>query len=587
MKSDEIDIFDELVRGKLSNYSEAPEPEWIHSIQAKKGRAVNLYQLYRLMLIAVIVGAGIFAGIQLLPYQSVQYNTSIKQETGTTSKIDNTRVSTTPRFTVEFASSDISDVIVTETNNSSDANASIDNTSEQRTAIHKNTKATSTNAHNKASASNNRSKKDGINKQQNKAQRKQTSGIPIHNQTKQTQTPDKTLLKETEEKLIESPAENPEDKNENKPEASNTPCKAAFDYYTSYTGEFNFTHTSAIAANANMIWDFGDGNTAENKTAAHAYKASGEYDVTLTITNDKTSCSFSKHITYQNPNEKAGPISISGSLVAGSTIVKNGIVELYVFDEQKGRYKSYQTIRTNQSGEYTIMLDRKIKYLLKGYPTADTKNYAATFWGNTSESESATEIMIMPSETDNLIGYKIDLLAQEHEDLPPLAQNTGNPNDGKQQVFLVDEHNNIISVGTVDPHGNYNFDGDIAGGDYNIVNPVTGSSSSTKIEPGTSNVSGNMSGNKGGTDNKVSVYPNPANEVINFNVNSKKDETAILVIMDASGVEKARKQVSLSAGLNQSQYDLTYFAPGVYYIMILRNGQEVLSNRIVKLADDK
>jgi uncharacterized membrane protein len=70
MERNDNDLFDQLVREKLTGYTEPPEPEWIKNIHAKKSRVINLYHSYRLMLITALVGAGIFASVQFVPYAS-------------------------------------------------------------------------------------------------------------------------------------------------------------------------------------------------------------------------------------------------------------------------------------------------------------------------------------------------------------------------------------------------------------------------------------------------------------------------------------------------------------------------------------
>ncbi len=573
MERNEHDIFDELVRGKLTNYSEPPEPEWIHSIQAKKNRAVNLYHLYKLMLIAVIVGAGMFAGIQLMPYQLEETTSTQMEQSGSDLPVIDLNQNAQPA-TAEFASA----TAATQTNTVN----TVSSTNTSHTTATYTTKQGETKSTNTTSTKNTRS-----------------SFVKKHTQTsspaKATQQPtvvksENTGLLPTENKNREPEKTETEKTTTEKPEASAIPCKAAFDYYTSYSGEFNFVHTAQITENATIEWNFGDGTISGAEKAKHMYKRSGTYEVTLTITDKDDACSFSKTIAYQNPDEKTTPITISGKLVAGSALLKNGIVELYVFDENKGQFKSAQNIRTNQSGEYAILLQRNKRYLLKGYPTADVQNYVATYWGNSTESEDASEILIMPSEKDQLIGFNIDLMKIENPDLYAPVENPITTNTNHQQVFLVDGNNNIIGTGSVDEKGNFTINGNVPAGDYTIVNPSNGSTSSKTVAKASEVVSGNIFDNQANSSSpsdKITVYPNPAGNTVNFGINSTSEESATIIVTDAAGVELSRTRTTFIAGYNQTQHDLSNYPPGIYYVLVFKGSKQVLSNRVVKVDNSK
>jgi PKD repeat protein len=583
MERNENDIFDELVRGKLSNYTEPPEPEWIRSIQAKKSRAVSLYQLYRLMLIGIIVGAGIFAGILLTPSQVLE------QAGLAPSSLHPAEVAPTTVVTPEFASA----VSTLQQSSSTDSSIAEGNFNEAPQRQNESSEQV-------AVPQNNRTKSGSIDhpKQTISPSKKASTMMLPTNETppsEEIKTVD-TALKQTASKEKNESEKQTEEPSDNNKLQSNKeiPCKADFDFYTSYSGEFNFVHLSPIADHATVSWDFGDGNGSDQLNAAHIFSRSAKYEVSLTVTDTKNTCSQSKTIVYQDPNEKTTPIVLSGQVMAGSSILKNAIVEVFAYNETKGRFKSVQTVRTNQLGEYNITLQRNTRYLLRGYPTPDADKYLATYWGNTVASEDASEIVVMPSEQDKLVGYTVQLLLDENsqEVIPENNPIVGTGNNTPQQIFLVDGNNNIVSVGSIDANGNYNFGNDVPAGNYNIVDPSTGASTPTTVAAG-AKVSTIGKGSAGtaasapapSAASKVTVFPNPASSIVNFEINSNKEETAIVVIMDAGGVERSRQTILFSAGLNQSQYDLTSFAPGIYYIMIFRNNQQVSSSRIVKLAD--
>ena len=553
MRPNENDIFDELVRGKLTNYTEPIEPEWINRIHAKKSRVISLYQLYKMMLVILLVGAGLIASLQIVSFEEVKSQSKLHPSS---TKITHPALNTvtTSSFTnAEFA--------LTKKDNSSPFYVYYYNTSSALPVVKRNN-SLKTKTHSYLTKKKSYSSLPKNTTQNQSQQPKIDQPSILLNNIKPDLTIDSTNHTQTKQDEVEA-------------------CTAAFDFYTSYTGEFSFTQQLLIP-NTTVVWNFGDGIISEQTQPKHTYQQSGNYEVMLTVNTPNKNCSVSKLITFQNPNDKSTPITISGKLVAGSHLVKNGLIELYQFDELKGKFKSTQYTHTNQSGIYTISINRNTRYLIKGYPSADTKNYLATYWSNTIEAENAVELLVLPSENGALMGYTIELVLGEKqtivEETPTLA-----PSAQNQQVYLVDNNNNIISIGTIDVNGKYTFTNPPRTGNYTVVNPTTKVSTSITLKG--EGILNGMMDNSIQTSEGVSVFPNPAHTTVNFGVNSSVEEQAVLVIMNAGGVELVRKQIVFSIGFNQTQYDVSSFSPGVYYVMVFRGNQQVLSNRIVKLVE--
>jgi PKD repeat protein len=599
MERNEQDIFDELVRQKLTGYTEPPEPAWIKNIHAKKNRVINLYHLYRLMLITALVGAGIFSSLYYFePQQSAgsifQPDHAITQtgifsapsqspEHTSFAGISNGNTSSATTVTSSYSVS--SEQTATTVTSSASTHTTSAKTSQQRTnassqagvpadARKPGSAATRTaqqhqqritGAQDPATEKNERTGAD--NSTENNANG--TADSTALHKAGTTETTEKTEAKETE-----------------------VSCRASFDYYTSYNGEISFTNTSDVSSGASMTWTFGDGDRSVHTDPSHSFAKAGTYKVTLHVKDAKHNCedSYTRMITLKAQNKDENiPVAISGILFAGGSVVKNGFVELYVFNEAKGGFEQAASVKTSYTGEFQLPIEKGKRYVFRGNPTSDHPEYAATFWGNTTEIENASDVMAMLSENKDLIGYNIDLQIGEK---PVVEETLASGNPFEQSVLLLDANNNIVSVGKVDANGNFKF-GDIAPGEYKVVNPATGNTTTTTI--GTAGTAtGNI--NKGGTtsaasgsgysEEKVTVFPNPANTVVNFGVNSNLEERATIVIMNAGGVELSRESRTLTAGFNQTQYDLSAYPPGVYYVLVFKGNQQVLSNRLVKLSAD-
>ena len=69
------------------------------------------------------------------------------------------------------------------------------------------------------------------------------------------------------------------------------------------TGE-TYTFTATTANAISYLWDFGDGTTAATESATHAYSASGDYNISLTVTNP-----YGSYTTYLNSQSLASTFS--------------------------------------------------------------------------------------------------------------------------------------------------------------------------------------------------------------------------------------------------------------------------------------
>lgn len=99
---------------------------------------------------------------------------------------------------------------------------------------------------------------------------------------------------------------------------------------------FNFTNGSVNATD--YLWDFGDGNTSTDTNPLHVYAAEGTYTVTLTVTNECGTDSFTQDVSpsYVGLNEVANeelkmypnPTSSDVTIVLPSSMTQNVHVTL-------------------------------------------------------------------------------------------------------------------------------------------------------------------------------------------------------------------------------------------------------------------
>lgn len=83
------------------------------------------------------------------------------------------------------------------------------------------------------------------------------------------------------------------------------------------------------------------------------------------------------------------------------------------------------------------------------------------------------------------------------------------------------------------------------------------------------------------TTGGLSVYPNPASAIVNFDFSAAVSGTAVLKIMNMLGQEVDEKEYNLpSAGKASFQYDATHLRRGLYYFT-LSNGRDRLVRKIL------
>ena len=80
----------------------------------------------------------------------------------------------------------------------------------------------------------------------------------------------------------------------------------------------------------------------------------------------------------------------------------------------------------------------------------------------------------------------------------------------------------------------------------------------------------------------LKVYPNPANSVINFEIDAKTSSTVEAIIYNQSGMQVKAEKVYLNSGSNKVSLDVSDLATGSYIIKV-KNGLEIRTQKFVKL----
>jgi len=79
--------------------------------------------------------------------------------------------------------------------------------------------------------------------------------------------------------------------------------------------------------------------------------------------------------------------------------------------------------------------------------------------------------------------------------------------------------------------------------------------------------------------NRFSVYPNPANNILNLRVSEKNHPEYQLKLIDISG--RIIQPVVISQNGSGTAYDISGLAPGLYQCIIEENGIILFKNKLV------
>lgn len=144
------------------------------------------------------------------------------------------------------------------------------------------------------------------------------------------------------------------------------PPIAAFIYKQNcgVSGNIQFTNKS-IGADT-WSWDFGDGSTSTDKSPLHVYANKGEYEISLTVTNKKTGCSFTKKSTIsvieETPDFTSNVKEDCKNIPVNFTVknVNPANIITYIWDFGDGNTKAVRDTSTSYkypiAGNYDVTL---------------------------------------------------------------------------------------------------------------------------------------------------------------------------------------------------------------------------------------
>lgn len=320
---------------------------------------------------------------------------------------------------------------------------------------------------------------------------------------------------------------------------------------------FEVAVTTGGLAPFEYYWSFGDGSLGFGDTVQHIYQNQGVYTATVDVT-DSLGCSVScQTFMTISPNLSA---SFSVDTLTGcapftvqfTNESENAVTNYWSFGDGSGS--------TQLSPSHT-------------YQTAGTYDVGLWVYAGTGNDSVAvfSQVQVNPSPVANFQNFEL------------------NPNEGADTVQFAD--NSIFATSWF-----WDFDDPASGSENN----------STEQSPlhvfdsnGTYDVTLWVSNNYGCTDSititssvnvgidevemadLLAVYPNPTSSALTVSISATKAEKASARVVDMVGRIVSTSPVTLNAGLNLFDVDVTQLSNGPYVLLLQLEGGEITQSFMV------
>ncbi len=365
-----------------------------------------------------------------------------------------------------------------------------------------------------------------------------------------------------------------------------------------------FANTSnSLNAPAEYAWDFGDGNTATSYNAEHTYAAAGYYTVCLTIFT--ANCSNTICQTLYVPGEAITTLSLGGQVFAGNYNADLGSARLFSLDPVSMAVELIQTTPID-SGYYVFTGLEAGTYLVKAGLNDNSDfygDYVPTYFGSQYYWFDAQPINL----TENGYDYHISLIWSGNNGGPGWVN--GDIDDGPYRLsgaqgassaLLVSDADVIVSDLSGNPqrftlsdsNGEFMI-ADLAFGTYRLMADVAGMVCipvEFTISENTPNVSislvmgDEITGLVETPEVSVgSVYPVPAAEQVNVNLNLKHKETLNISITTTAGQLIRTESRTLGAGTQTLGVPVSDMANGLYFIRLLDANNKIIGTHKISV----
>ena len=379
-------------------------------------------------------------------------------------------------------------------------------------------------------------------------------------------------------------------------------CYAYFSYTLSPANDLEVQFTSYASPNAQYVWSFGDSSSATQTNPNHLYSAAGAYTVCLTVygANGCQNSYCGQVVAGNTPTT----YSIYGSVMADSMNVTDATIYLISVDSTNlGLALNLVDAVADSNGYFYFGGLSAGTYLVKAAlnsSSPDFANFLPTYYGNSLFWAGASNVF--SASNTYLI---IDLIGGNNPGGPGFigglvsqgANKTAGPGDpiNNAQVMVLNMSNQAFAYEMTGADGAFAFP-NLPYGTYQVYTEVLGLPTIpviVTIEPGNTEINNvevviNSDGVTTGIEKAPSLvemtdlFPNPAKESVQLNLNSKIDGELSVQIVNMSGMVVNSQVVKANKGQNTIVLPVQSLAAGIYSVKVATENTSIVK-RIVKL----
>ena len=390
-------------------------------------------------------------------------------------------------------------------------------------------------------------------------------------------------------------------------------CKADFSFVLDTLNNTPYIFLFQDESEGNIeewFWEFGDGHTSNEHYPQYAYQEGGIYEVCLSVSSSSINegdCFDRICQTIETPDyfNFGGQVFIDGFTINIDSNDNANIAVAYLYrrvnnqwwymDKREFWKYGYYWFSDKPEGEYLVRADLKDGSI-------DYDDYAPSYYKGSLNWQYANTFYLSNEEQFDV---NIDLAK-----LSPFQSGIGSLSGylqvgigcsysiqmENQLVQLFNAENQIIAFTYTDENGDFSFSG-LGFGQYGLKAEFTGNSSTffhTKLDADNSNVSDieliiDCNGFVGMDENYAessftveSIFPVPAVDFVNLQLNSKENLEATIFIFDLSGRSVFMESVNFTQGRQNFKIPVLSLKSGLYLLRLISvDGNSVINQKII------
>jgi len=375
---------------------------------------------------------------------------------------------------------------------------------------------------------------------------------------------------------------------------SNVICQALFSYLAEPEGSPNYQFFDQ--SEGNIIWwswSFGDGTFSQEQNPFHSFPEPGIYNTCLTVTGQNCTSSYCQEISISDTVY----YQVYGQVFAGNFPQSGGEVKIFAMQPNGSFLPLNEGCPLDSNGIYFFTLVPSGNYFIQAVPP-DNSGYLPTYFGDHTTWQNAAQIML--TEADNPYNINLAAAATGPGIYGPGSLSGQITSFGFQwsyadmaNIFLLDENLLTIGFSRVNDAGNFGFPS-LEYGVYNLRAELAGVGSDImkfEITPEQPHLDVNLNytGNSVlGTDEDMfseellSIYPNPVDELLFISYKSSVDQNIIIEIVAITGRLFFREKNLVKAGENVLSVSLGDYSEGIYLIRVITQDGSNTTKKVVK-----